>query len=347
MEDQCLNLSEWFEEAKRSFPWRVKRNPYRVLISEVMLQQTLAAVVVSYFNTWMNSFPDFESLANASEDEVIKSWEGLGYYSRARNLHQIAKRVINEFDGEFPSEIDQILSFKGIGPYTAAALSHFAFNKRVLGCDGNIKKVLARYYGYEDFITNDKAFRELLDKFLPNDDSSNCFEGLIELGATVCLKKPRCHRCPLQEKCIAYQEELTDLIPKRKKREKTLHLYRAVFVIEFDGKVLVKKESQALMRGLYEFPYIDFEKGQRQDFWVKKMQEHLKVSLQIEHPLEETHHTFTKYKAFLKPIKCRIRTMISLTQGYELISFDKLKEYPFSSGHRKILASLRLKSLAR
>ena len=140
MEEFAKELRCWFKKSKREFPWRQNRNPYHVLISEVMLQQTLAVVVISYFNKWISKFPDFESLAFASEEEVLKAWEGLGYYSRARNLHRIAIRVRDEFGGVFPSALPEILSFKGIGPYTSAAISHFAFDRRVLGCDGNIKK---------------------------------------------------------------------------------------------------------------------------------------------------------------------------------------------------------------
>lgn len=341
MSEYAQELVLWFEESQRSFPWRENRTPYKVLVSEIMLQQTLASVVVDYFNRWVERFPDFKALAEASEEEVIKQWEGLGYYSRARNLHGIAKRVMKEFDGKFPSSIDQILSFKGIGPYTAAAVSHFAFGKRELGCDGNIKKVLARFYGARSRIDNDKEFIDLLHKFLPDKDHDKAFEGLIELGATYCSKKPQCSMCPLSGGCVSYAEDLTELIPLRKKREKTIHLHRAVFILEHEGRVLLKKEEKKLMKGLVEFPYLEFDGTKEISDLVKLMEKQLGCKVEVKAQLEKSAHTFTKYKAFLTPYVCSLKTLPTEKKHF-FVDIEKLDDYPFSSGHRKIKRTLLL-----
>ncbi|MCH9621172.1 MAG: Adenine DNA glycosylase [Chlamydiia bacterium] len=340
MDDYAKALSDWFKDEKRDFPWRNIRTSYSVLVSEIMLQQTVASVVVSYFNRWMKLFPDFEVLAKASEEEVIKAWEGLGYYSRARNLHTIAKKVVSDFGGTFPAEIDQILSFKGIGPYTSAALSHFAFNKRALGCDGNIKKVLSRFYGHKGYIENDKEFIEFLEQFLPQKDSSHCFEGLIELGATTCLKKPKCDVCPLRGGCKAYSEGLQEVIPLRKKREKIIKLHRTVFVLINKNRILIKKGQKKLMKDLHEFPYVEHDGAKEVSMLTGLMEKELGCSIDIKKELAKVSHSFTKYKAFLTSFVGYAENIDHISSEYLFVSFDQIGKYSFSSGHRRILNQL-------
>ncbi|MCH9812227.1 A/G-specific adenine glycosylase [bacterium] len=333
MIEDRLQLIEWFLSVQRDFPWRKNRLPYTVLVSEIMLQQTKAVAVLPYFSRWMEQFPDFSALARATEEEVMKAWEGLGYYSRARNLRNIAIEVMQQFNGEFPSDYEEILSFKGIGSYTAAAISHFAFGKRAVGADGNIKKVMARYFGYEGRIDRGNEILLLLDQFLPKVCDANVFEGLIELGATVCSKKPDCEKCPLQAGCKAFLEGKTEKIPLLKKREKTVQLQRVVFLLERDGAILIKKEEKKLMKGLHEFPYL--EEG-RVDIAVEKMQSHFLVPLKVEKKFEQVVHTFTKYKATLLPVICQVEKNFSPPPGCFFLSYSRLADYPFSSGHRKI-----------
>ena len=337
-------LKEWFQKEQRDFPWRKERSPYVVLVSEIMLQQTRAVVVLPYFLSWMEKFPDFPTLARAKEEDIIKAWEGLGYYSRARNLQSIAKKVVDDFDGIFPSDYDDILSFKGIGPYTAAAISHFAFGKKAVGADGNIKKVIARFYGYQDRIDRGSGLLELLDTFLGEKSDPHVFEGLIELGATLCSKKPKCELCPLQDNCIANIENLTDKIPLVKKREKIIPLHRFVFLIIKGDEVLIKKEDRKLMNGLHEFPYLEREEGESENAAKIRMEKEFSCSLEYKESFGEVSHSFTKYRATLFPILCFFSDGTALSSGYKFVNLSKLENYSFSSGHRKIIDSFLLEA---
>ncbi len=340
MSDEYVDeLREWFRKTKRDFPWRREKNAYKVLVSEIMLQQTKAVCVEPYFNAWIKRFPDFESLSKASEEEVIKLWEGLGYYSRARNLLQAAKDVTQKYNGEFPKDLESILSFKGIGSYTAAAISHLAFSERVIGADGNIKKVLARFYGHSETIEKEGPFHLLLDTFLPEKNSFDIFEGLIELGATVCAKKPDCERCPLSGGCKAYLEGLTEVLPVRKQREKTIHIERVVLILETSTHILIKKGEEGVMKGLYEFPYWDRKRETIAEI-VASVEKKYGLSVEDVKALAVVVHHFTKYKSTLFPYWCKVKTFTPFPKDYYLVEKSLLKQYPFSSGHRKIVISL-------
>lgn len=333
-------LVEWFRSSKRSFPWRHNRSAYTVLISEIMLQQTKACVVIPYFNSWLKKFPSFQALAEASEDEVIKAWEGLGYYSRARNLKTIAQRVVNEFNGEFPSDLETILSFKGIGPYTAAALSHFAFGKKAIGADGNIKKVMARFFGYKEPITKEKPILGFLDGFLPIENSSECFEGLIELGATVCKKTPICSSCPLVDGCKAFNNEMTHVLPVIKSKPKIKIIFRTALLISTEGGIYIKKEEGNLMKGLYALPFIESDLNDNETILKNSIEKRFGCFISSIEIFKNISHYFTKYKSVLTPIKCEIRNKISKNHGYLFVKNSEISNYPFSSGYRKILKQL-------
>jgi len=192
---------------------------------------------------------------------------------------------------------------------------------------------MARFHGHQGYFENDKDHIDLLDRFLPGSNSKSSFEGLIELGATVCLKKPKCEKCPMQGGCKAYAEELTDLIPLRKKRPQTIKLYRTVFVLEVDGMVLLRKSSDKLMQGLSEFPYLD---GKGEESEILLLEKELGQKIKRDHNLENVVHTFTKYKAHLYPIKGRLEHCQLVHSNYQFVPISKLKDLSFSSGHRKI-----------
>ncbi len=257
-------LETWFLENKRSFPWRENKNPYRVWISEVMLQQTRASVVVPYFERWMQLFPNVKALYNASLDQVIKAWEGLGYYSRARNLHAAATEIVERFSGDIPSSYEELMSIRGFGPYTAGAVLNFGFHKKAIAIDGNVLRVISRYFLIEERVDRTSARRLIEDKvdsLLNGDRPWIVAEALIELGATVCLPKPRCEMCPLQESCLARKMNKAELLPLKKIKEKTVQLFRFVMIFEHEGHVLVKKRDRnEVMADLYEFPYIEVDR---------------------------------------------------------------------------------------
>ncbi len=330
---RARRLKAWFEENRRSFPWREERTPYRVWISEVMLQQTRAAVAAPYFLRWMTLFPNVKALYMAPIERVIKAWEGLGYYSRARNIHAAAKEIVERFGGEIPHTRDELLSIRGFGPYTAAAVLSFGFRKRAAAVDGNVLRVVSRYFAIEENVNKASVRRKIEEKADSLLDSAEPWvtaEALIELGATVCTPSPKCPDCPLKEGCRALQEGKTGALPIKDGEKPTIELRRTVLVVENDGFILLKKgERGKVMADLHEFPYFEGLGAKR-----------AAVSLLGEppafiHKLTETRHAFTRYRAHLVPylMGCKGRPDVP---GYEWTPICALRDLPFSSGHRKI-----------
>jgi len=333
-------LNKWFLENRREFPWRVDPTPYKVWISEVMLQQTRASVVIPYFEKWMALFPEVLALADAPIERVIKTWEGLGYYSRARNLHAGAKQIVAEFRGEIPSRREELMSIRGLGPYTVGAILSFGFKKRAAAVDGNVTRVLARYFSVEENVCKQAVKRKIeghAEAVLDKSEPWITAEALIELGATICTPKPRCEACPLEKGCLG--KERAELLPIKNEEKKTILLKRAVIWLEVEGKVLVKKgEKGKVMADLYEFPY--FEMGQ--DVWVLRKIEREMAGLfgmqaELVEKLPRLVHTFTRYKAELYPFRFEAKRLREM-EGYQWVDRNKLEELPFSSGHRRLLA---------
>ena len=323
----------WFLKNKKNYPWRENKTPYRVWVAEVMLQQTRAEVVLEYFQRWMGAFATVEKLANASQQEVIKLWEGLGYYSRARNLHAAAKEIVEKYGGQLPFEVDKLLKIKGIGPYTAGAISAFAFQKRCAFVDGNIARVVARYYGYEECVVkNIKSVTELVEKSLPQENADSFMEGLIELGQQVCKKKPNCIECPLKKTCIAYKEGRQDELPLRKVKNEVFKLERMVALILCNDTLLVRKNDQGkVMADLYEFPFIEC-KGERSVTHIKKA---FSLPMELEMVLPSFQHTFTKYRVSLYPYLFFTKKLLEV-KGHEWVALQNIDNLPFSSGHKRI-----------
>lgn len=321
-------LKLWFEKEKRNLPWRESQNPYHVWVSEIMLQQTQVAVVLPYFERWVQVFPTVQALAKAPIEQVIKLWEGLGYYSRARNLHAAAKVMVEKFGGNVPSDPEQLMEIKGIGPYTSGAILSFAFHQKAAAIDGNVTRVVARFTGIEE----KKEITSWVEKTLPHDKPWVVMEGLIELGATICAKKPACTRCPIRKDCYAHRHQLTEMLPRKKERLKTIRLRRAVAVIVCQEHYLVKKVEQGVMQDLFEFPYTETESSVKEVF-----EKELKLSLQHVRGLKKESHTFTRYRVELFP---HLFETDQMDQRYLWIQRQQLNTLPFSSGHRRILDGL-------
>ena len=332
-------LNEWFKENQRDFPWRSDPTPYKVWISEVMLQQTRASVVISYFEKWMLLFPNVEVLAKSSIEDVIKAWEGLGYYSRARNLHRGAQQIMEQFFGQIPSKKEELMMIYGLGPYTVSAILSFGFKKRAAAVDGNVTRVLARFFAIEENICRQSVKDKIAqgaEALLDPDEPWVTAEALIELGATICTPKPRCEICPLRENCLGIERAL--LLPIKNEEKKITPLLRAVIWLEVEGKVLVKKEEKGkVMADLYQFPYFEME-----HVWsLKKIEEQLALSFGLEvemvEKLSPLVQTFTRFKAKLFPFRFRSSSFRRI-EGYQWIEKKELPKLPFSSGHRKILS---------
>ncbi len=337
-------LKYWFLEQKRDFPWREDPSPYEVWISEVMLQQTQASVVAPYFHQWMRNFPSIQALAEASLEKVVKCWEGLGYYSRARNIHEGAKYIVQHFQGELPRTEEDLKRIKGLGPYTIGAILSFAFHQKKAAVDANVARVLARYFLIPEDIAAPKIqqkLRLLNEALLPDEEPHIIMEGLIELGALVCKKFPLCHACPLQGGCLARIQNMTGSIPKKKKKDKTILLFRHVTILRFENRLLLRKgERGEVMADLYEFPYFESHRQRVSNRMLKrKIHEMFSTDAVFSEGLLEISHTFTKYKARLFPTLWEALCM-KRREGYSWVTLEEIRDLPFSSGHRKILQQL-------
>ena len=252
-------LIQWFYASRRKFNFRENLSPYRVWVSEVMLQQTRAAVVEEYFERWMQNFPTVKDLAHAPIDQVIKTWEGLGYYSRARNLHEGARQIEKDFCGSFPSDVESLLKIKGIGPYTAGAIASFAFQKKAAAVDGNVLRVIARHDEIATSIEQAAVKKQIHNRvlsLLPDKNPHYVMEALIELGATLCFVKPKCQLCPINASCQAFAHETQETLPIKSAKKPSISLFREVMIIECDGEFLIKKETNP--KKVHGWIYVSF-----------------------------------------------------------------------------------------
>lgn len=256
-------LVDWYRENKRDLPWRHNPDAYRVWISEIMLQQTRVEAVKGYYDRFLKAFPTVKDLAEAEEDKLLKLWEGLGYYNRVRNMQKAAQQIMVDHEGIFPDTYEEILQLKGIGNYTAGAISAFAYGIPKPAVDGNVLRVISRITGsYEDIMKQSvrKKIENTLEQVIPSDAASDFNQGLIELGAIVCVPngEPKCEECPVKEYCIACKENLTAEIPVKKKA-KTRKIEERTILIFKDGKRIAirKRPAKGLLAGLYEFPNVE------------------------------------------------------------------------------------------
>lgn len=255
-------LIRWFRKNKRDLPWRKNPSPYEVWVSEIMLQQTRVETVKPYYQRFLKTLPTIKDLAEAPEDELLKLWEGLGYYNRVRNMQKAAIQIMKDYNGEFPEEYEAICSLKGIGSYTAGAISSFAFGNPRPAVDGNVLRVISRLLGSDEDISKGsvkKRMEESLKKVIPSENPADFGQGLIELGALICLPngQPKCEECPLEEFCTAHKEGREMLLPIKAKKKKRKIEERTVFIFR-DGETVAihKRPKNGLLAGLYEIPSV-------------------------------------------------------------------------------------------
>ena len=311
------SLLEWFRTHKRNLPWRKNRTPYRVWLSEVMLQQTQVKTVIPYFERWLTIFPNVQDLAAAPLDDVLKQWEGLGYYRRARNLHRAAQIVVGERKGVFPNRYEGWLELPGVGPYAAAAISSIMNSESVVSVDGNVKRVAARLFLIEA-VPDAKDVRERLTPYLPAENPGDFNEALMELGATICTKrKPMCTFCPIQADCQAYAAGRTDelpVIPKRKARPH--HERYAILHIKEDKLWLRQRSEDEMLNGLWGFVLVDEEPQGKQ--------------------LAKVKHAYTHFSLEVTPVLAKVPED---AEG-EFVKLEDVDDLALSTLDRKILERL-------
>jgi A/G-specific adenine glycosylase len=252
-------LLEWYPHNKRELPWRNTDNPYIIWLSEIILQQTRVAQGLPYFEKFLENFPNVEDLANAPEEMVMRLWQGLGYYSRARNLHYCAKYIRDVHDGIFPETYQGLLQLKGVGAYTAAAIASFAYNEPVAVVDGNVFRVLARYFGIATDIAGNSAkkeFETLANNLIPKDKPAEFNQAIMEFGALQCVpKNPDCANCPMKRGCFAFKNDLVDSLPVKINKLKIKERYFRYTYLLCDGEVVVKRRGEGdIWQGLHDFP---------------------------------------------------------------------------------------------
>jgi A/G-specific adenine glycosylase len=343
-------LIQWYNQNKRPLPWRLNQDPYRIWISEIMLQQTRVDQAIPYFLRFIKAFPTVEDLALASQHDVFMLWEGLGYYSRARNLHSSAKRIVAEFGGKLPENADDIKSLKGIGEYTAAAVLSIAYNQKYAVVDGNVIRVVTRYLGIESdirlaFVKN--QVQRFVDGQIPSDYPSEFNQAMMELGATICTpKKPNCEECPIQLNCIGYQSARTDTIPYKSPAKKVPHHNIIVGVIENeDGKILIaKRPENTMLGGLWEFPGGKKEKGESEiDTLNRELFEELGVKIHEEERFFEIKHAYSHFKITLVAYKCKLKNGTPepmVNSEIKWVNKSELLEYPFPKANRNLTLAI-------
>lgn len=282
-------LIQWYALNKRDLPWRNTKDPYKVWLSEIILQQTRVEQGLPYYNKFVETFPDVNQLAEASLDEVYKLWEGLGYYSRARNLHQAAKQVVEDFNGKFPKTYDGLITLKGVGDYTASAIASFCFNEPEPVLDGNVFRVISRLYGINDPInkaSSRKVFKTVLYELIDVNEPADFNQAIMEFGATNCTpKKPHCEACPFNLECYAFNKNQVDLFPFKEKTKKSINRYFNYLLINQPDQFLIKQRTKKdIWQNLYEFPLIESKEIFESEEFPQNISVY-KVSAPIKHVL--------------------------------------------------------------
>jgi A/G-specific adenine glycosylase len=259
-------LVEWYHDHHRDLPWRNTQEPYKIWLSEIILQQTRVIQGLPYYKKFIKKYPNINFLARASEREVLRLWQGLGYYTRARNLHKCAKVIVKNYGGEFPPEFRELKKLPGIGDYTAAAVASFAFQEPVAVVDGNVYRVLSRVFGIHHDVgsaAGKKYFAQLANRLVSSQDPGSYNQAIMEFGAMQCVpKNPDCDGCIFKKNCFAFQRDQQDTFPVKKKPKKSKHRYFYYFVLSFKGKILMNRRSGTdIWKGLYDFPLHEEKKS--------------------------------------------------------------------------------------
>lgn len=344
------SLLPWFSANKRAMPWRSNRTPYRVWISELMLQQTRVDQVIPYFNRFMKRFPSLKSLAEAPQEEVLKQWEGLGYYSRARNLHKAAQLIVSEHNGRFPKTEEEILKLPGVGSYTTAAIGSLAFNLDLAVLDGNVIRVISRLHAYTKDTRTTPAKKELqqwANTLLVKGEAGNFNEAMMELGATICLpKNPNCEACPLTSKCLARVSGRPTDYPVKAPKKKVPHIVvGAAVVTNRKGEVLIaQRRNEDMLGGLWEFPGGKQETGETiQQCIARELNEELGINIEVQDYLTTVKHAYSHFTMEMhtyfaevksgapRPIEC---------QAYQWLKISDLRKVPYSKADLYIIDEL-------
>ncbi|MDC0204727.1 A/G-specific adenine glycosylase [Flavobacteriales bacterium] len=343
--DFSNTLIEWYQLNKRDLPWRNTTSAYHIWLSEIILQQTRIDQGLPYYLEFINTFPSIEKLASAKEDDILKLWQGLGYYSRARNLHYTAKEIVNNYNGKFPKDYNKLLELKGVGSYTAAAIASFAFNLPYAVVDGNVIRLLSRVFGIAipfDTTKGKKQFQQLAQHLLIEQEAVVYNQAIMEFGALQCKpKSPNCSICPMQELCLAYHSRDINAFPVRSKKVKVKERFLHFLMIQTDNGICVGKRKLGIWKGLYEFPFLEFSDNLpdsqviKSDGWKKLFGQH---NLEIKLDSTNFTHQLSHQKIHAKFWKIKVNKFS--IKGYPKVELKALEKYPVSRLMEKYLKTI-------
>ncbi|OQY06730.1 MAG: A/G-specific adenine glycosylase [Planctomycetales bacterium 4572_13] len=344
-------LLRWFHTNARDLPWRRNRTPYAVWVSEIMLQQTQVTTVIDYYNRFMKRFPTVEKLARARQDTVLKLWEGLGYYSRGRNLHKAAKTIVRDYGGQLPDTVDELQKIPGIGRYTAGAIASIAFNRPAPILDGNVIRVLCRVFRIKgnpkDAATKNQLW-ELAERLVHTKRPGDFNEAMMELGATVCTPSaPACVDCPLRKSCAAFEHNEQQSLPLKQKKASLPHYTIAVGVVFKSDKILIDKRKQnALLGGLWEFPGGKKKKDESfKEATAREVKEETDIEVEVGKRLCIIKHTYSHFKVTLHAFQCGYLSGKAKTlacDAVKWVSLNQLSRYAFPTSNKRIIEVLKI-----
>jgi A/G-specific adenine glycosylase len=344
-------LLDWFAAHRRDLPWRRTYEPYHVWVSEIMLQQTQMERGVAYFTRWLERFPDVASLALAHEDEVLKLWEGLGYYSRARNLHRAARLVHEELGGNLPDTVEGLQTLPGVGPYTARAVASIAFGRDVCVIDANVERVASRLYDIDVPVKSREARRQIEERcqaLLPPGRARDFNQALMEFGSLVCApRNPACDACPIRPHCLARTRGVQEARPVTAKAASPIPLTMATGVLVHDGRILAQKRlSDDIWGNLWEFPGGLVEDGETpEQAVIREFMEETALSVNRPVPVGAFRHSYTRYRVTLHAFAVTLLSdpaalELRAAQEHRWATWSQLRELAFPAGHRMLIRHL-------
>jgi A/G-specific adenine glycosylase len=343
-------LLQWYHKQHRKLPWRDTQNPYHIWISEVMLQQTQVKTVLSYYRKFLRRFPTLKHLARSDLQPVLKVWEGLGYYARARNLHRAANIVMERHDGVIPKNMKEFRKLPGVGEYIASAVLSIAFDLPHSVVDGNVKRFIARFLRVDEPVNHSaayKTYRNIAEQFLDRDCPGLFNQVMMELGALVCRpKNPLCDLCPVRPFCLAYSSKTVHAYPKRLQPKPVPTLYRVAGIIFKNGRVLItQRKTDGLLGGLWEFPGGEIGADETADAaCVREIKKKVNLSVQVDQYLTRVNHAYTHFKIVMDVFCCQMisgKVKLNGVVDYRWITLDEIDNFPFPKANHKFIPLLK------
>jgi len=326
-------LLKWYDLNKRDLPWRKTKNPYKIWLSEIILQQTRVIQGLPFYISFITNFPTIDDLANASEKKILRLWQGLGYYSRAKNLHKCSKLIVKQYSGKFPNHYSELIKLPGIGPYTAAAIASFCYKEPVAVVDGNVFRVIARFWGIKTDIASSKGikkFNVIANQLIDRNHPDTYNQAIMEFGAIHCTpKNPSCNSCPLMDGCYSYLNHTQNQLPVKLKKIKIKNRYFYYIIIEMNGEIIMKeREDKDIWQGLYDFPLVETIKKENIET-VLKVLSNKSLTFIIDNISKEYKHILTHQRIHARFIKVDVQNNnIDLPVEGIFFSKNEMSELP-------------------